>query len=175
MTEKKKFTLSGERIVIMGLIVALTFTLAGFAVASAANPKMPAGNGLVRFCRNLSGGGAARIVELDTACAAGEQKVQMKTSDPIGVEFDGEGGFDLMTHNLGQHVTSVSHPAVGQYVVNVNKNVSNCLSTVSPAGFNNHYAVTSTGVDANSVRVFTYNLDNTQTAADTGFAIAITC
>ena len=50
MTEKKKFAVSGERLVIVGLLVALTFTLAGFAIASAAT-TMPAANGIVRFCR----------------------------------------------------------------------------------------------------------------------------
>ena len=172
MTEKRKLALSGERLVIVVLLVALTFTLAGFAIASAAPTAMPAANGIVRFCRANSNGNA-RIVPPSEACGTTERKVQMRSYDPIAVEYDGEGGHDDVLDTAGSHLTGVTHLGTGEYQVAFNKNVSQCVPTVSVTGFTNHIAATSSGDNPNEVRVFTYTLNNT--ASDTAFDLVVIC
>ena len=171
MTEKKKFAISGERLVILGLVVALTFTLAGFAIAAAAPTNMPAANGIVRFCRNNSSGNA-RIVTPSTACPTSERKVQMRSYDPIALEYDGEFQ-DIITKNVGSHLVGVTHAGEGQYVVEFNKDVSRCVPTVSVTGHSNHIAVTTPGVEDDEISIFTYNLANT--ADDTNWDLTVTC
>ena len=46
---------------------------------------------------------------------------------------------------------------------------------MSDAGYGNRYVVTTAGEETNQIRVFSYLMDNTQTPADTGFAISILC
>ena len=171
MTEKKKFALSGERLVIVVLVVALTFTLAGFAIAAAAPTAMPAANGIVRFCRANSNGNA-RIVTPSEACATSERKVQMRSYDPIALEYDGEFEF-VITKNVGSHLVGVTHAGEGQYVVAFNKDVSRCVPTVSVTGHSNHIVVTTPGAEDDEIRIYSYNLANT--ADDTNWDLEVTC
>jgi hypothetical protein len=171
MTEKKKFALSGERIAIVGLLVALTFTLAGFAIASAAT-TMPAANGIVRFCR-LNSNGNARIVTPSTACASTERKVQMRSYDPIAVEFDASSGTVFSSKNIGGHATSITRHAVGSYIVAFDRDVSHCVPTTSVIGFSDRIAVSTVGENADEIRIFTFDLANA--ASDTAVDLAVTC
>ncbi len=172
MAEKRKFKVSAERLVIFGLLIVLTFTVAGFAIASAAT-KIPAGNGLVRFCRNNTNGNA-RIVLPSVACATTEQKVQMRSYDPIGVRFNGSTSTFLVNH----HATNLTRLSAGVYQLTFDRDITGCVATAAAYAMDDDavgvLVAGAGGVGSNQLKMTT-ETTSTNTLEDTTVSLSLDC
>src|SRR4051812_27493901 len=97
------------RLAIIGLLVALASVCAGFALATAA---VPSGNGTVGLCR-LKQGGDARIVADTTPCRTTEQKILMRSYDPVFARISAGG----TTGGRYRHALGAGKSSTGQYEI----------------------------------------------------------
>jgi hypothetical protein len=156
----------------VGLLIALTFTLAGFGIAQAV---IPSADGTLALCYATKNG-KARVVDAASACKAGKES-KLSWNGNGSRAYSLENGVGVVTNGSTQTVASVSVPA-GKYAVTLSTTAFDIQNLYPASGSCNIQGTTSGGgrtIDFQSPDI-TENLStNTVVTRTTSGPIAAVC
>jgi len=164
VTEARK-TIWRQKIAIFGLVIALVFTLAGLAIASA---TVSNSDGTVNGCyKNKKG----QLRVAMTPCVAGkETPIQIGGETPMFARVAANG-----TLLGGKHVISASHSSTGIYDVTFDRDISACAYSANGPDFAPYFAnVSALKHSSNQVEVLQEQINNSG-FLDGTIQVTVTC
>jgi hypothetical protein len=164
-------TIRRQRLAILGLLIALVFTLVGFSVAQAVVDNT---DGTANACYRTTNG---KLRVATTPCRAGrEVATTLNRSVPLYARVSASGGIVSQ-----RHVTSAARTSPGVYIVTFDRDVSTCAYAVSAhnssPGLRESSATSLVGLFGPSAiaRVGVALGDSSGTFVDDAFSLTVTC